>query len=102
MISGGDLCQRVSPAPATRTERVGLGIVDELLIELCRMQVIGGLSKSECIAGYVLRWFRLQIEATFFYISGIYLLGTVVLLAVPLSTSHYAFENGDSDNQAQI
>ena len=34
------------------------------------------------------------IEATFFYISGIYLVGTIVLLAVPLSTSR---EPGSGD-----
>lgn len=38
------------------------------------------------------------IESTFFYISGIYLLATVVLLAVPMSTMHSRSENGDGDN----
>ncbi len=40
------------------------------------------------------------IESTFFYISGIYLLGTVVLLAVPLSPVQHPSENGDGDNRA--
>jgi len=38
------------------------------------------------------------IESTFFYISGIYLLATVVLLVVPMSAPHSRSENGDGDN----
>ena len=38
------------------------------------------------------------IESTFFYISGIYLLATVVLLVVPMSAPHSLSENGDGDN----
>ena len=37
------------------------------------------------------------IESTFLYISGIYLLATVVLLVVPMSAPHSRSENGDGD-----
>ena len=38
------------------------------------------------------------IESTFFYISGIYLLATVVLLVVPMSAPQSRSENGDGAN----
>ncbi len=38
------------------------------------------------------------IESTFFYISGIYLLATVVLLVVPMSAPHSRSETGDGDD----
>ena len=42
------------------------------------------------------------IESTFFFVAGIYLLATVVLLLVPLSGSDSISENGDGNNQTQI
>jgi len=42
------------------------------------------------------------IESTFFFVAGIYLLATVVLLLVPLSGSDSISENGDGNSQTQI
>jgi hypothetical protein len=39
------------------------------------------------------------IESTFFFVAGIYLLATVVLLLVPLSASDSISENVDGNNQ---
>ena len=38
------------------------------------------------------------IESTFFFVAGIYLLATVVLLLVPLSAEHHPSENGEAEN----
>jgi sugar phosphate permease len=51
---------------------------------------------SPLIAGQLFD--EVGIESTFIYISGIYLLATVVLLAVPMSAPHSRSENGDGDN----
>ena len=51
---------------------------------------------SPLIAGQLFD--EVGIESTFFYISGIYLLATVVLLVVPMSAPHSRSENGDGDN----
>ena len=40
----------------------------------------------------------LWIESTFFFVAGIYLLATVVLLLVPLSAGNNPSENGAADN----
>ena len=50
---------------------------------------------SPLIAGFLFDEFG--FESTFFYISGIYLLATVVLLVVPMSAPHSRSENGDGD-----
>ena len=51
---------------------------------------------SPLIAGQLFD--EVGIESTFFYISGIYLLATVVLFAVPMSAPHSRSENADGDN----